>query len=289
MWKSSDTLSDQGQNYDAFREEMYKLYPGSSDDVYTVHHLNTLVGQHTHLGIKSMVKLGEFHLQFWAISKYLRSKNRMPQAEQTWSFLPGLQPNLESQVRNQLQIIKPNHNLQDPHDLTDLYNAASFVLQGSALVALLILLPLESALLEVKTETQSEIQALKTVFAKFTEMFKNLLQQSSQRSPGPLPTCPLGEATSKCNFCGVPRHFMHKCEVVAEYMHLSKCKCNVQGKHIMDSHGLCNWYSQLTPIFLHKSYSSQCRLTLRFCLISYVGRQSARPTCSNNEMHAQHK
>ena len=83
MWKSSDTLSDQGQNYNAFREEMYKLYPGSSDDVYTVHHLNTLVGQHTHLGIKSMVKLGEFHLQFWAILKYLRSKNRMPQAEQT--------------------------------------------------------------------------------------------------------------------------------------------------------------------------------------------------------------
>ena len=59
--------------------------------------------------------------------------------------------------------------------------------------------------------------------------------------------------------------------------------------HIMDSYGLCNRYSQLTPRFLHNSYSSQCWPMLRFFLLSYIGRQSALPTCSNNKMHAQHK
>ena len=83
MWKSSDMRSNQGQNYDAIKEEMYKLYPSLSNNVYTVHHLDTLVRQCTCLGIKSAAELGEFHLQFWAISKYLISKNRMSQAEQT--------------------------------------------------------------------------------------------------------------------------------------------------------------------------------------------------------------
>ena len=87
MWKSSDTLADPNQSYDDFKEEMYRLYPGSSDDVYTVHHLDALVGQSTQLGIKSSAKLGKFHLHFQAISKYLISKNQMSQAEETQSFL----------------------------------------------------------------------------------------------------------------------------------------------------------------------------------------------------------
>ena len=44
-------LSDQNQNYDAFKEEIYKLYPGSSNNVYMIRHLDTLVGQCTCLGI----------------------------------------------------------------------------------------------------------------------------------------------------------------------------------------------------------------------------------------------
>ena len=81
MWKSSNMLSDQGQNYNVFKEEIYKLYPSLSNDIYTVHHLDVLVGQCTHLETKSAAELGKFHLQFWAISKYLISKNQILQAE----------------------------------------------------------------------------------------------------------------------------------------------------------------------------------------------------------------
>ena len=45
--------------------------------------------------------------------------------------------------------------------------------------------------------------------------------------------------------------------------------------HIMDSHGLCDCYSQPTLRVLHNSYSSRRRPTLRFFLIWYVGRRSA--------------
>ena len=108
---------------------------------------------------------------------------------------------------------------------------------------------LGSALLKVKTKTQSEIQALKTTFAEFTEMFKNLLQQSSQRSLGPPPVCPLGEATSKCNFCGVPGHFMCECKVAVEYMRLGKCKRNVEGKIVLPAGGVMPQH--ITGAWLH--------------------------------------
>ena len=55
--------------------------------------------------------------------------------------------------------------------------------------------------------------------------------------------------------------------------------------HIMDSHGLCNWYSQPMTRFLHNSYSSWRRLTPRFFLISYVGRQVAWPMYSASLIH----
>ena len=177
MWRSSNTLGDITKTYNEFRAEMYKLYPGLSDNVYTVHCLDVLVGQCARLGVKSMAKLGEFHLQFRAILKYLISKNWMLKAKQTRSFLQGLQPELESQVKNQLQIIKQNHDLEDPYDLTDLYKAASFVLKGSMPLASLNYAPLAPVVAQpkVKTKAHTKIQVLKSVFAVLTETFKNLL------------------------------------------------------------------------------------------------------------------
>ena len=238
MWKSSDTLADPNQSYDDFKDEMYRLYPGSSKDVYTVHHLDALVGQSTRLGIRSSAELGEFHLHFRAISKYLISKNQMSQAEETWSFLRGLQPDLENRVRNRLQIIKPNHNPQDPYDLTDLYNAASFVLQGSAPATSQSHSPLASAPAQPEIKNETEIQALKSAVADLTEMFKNSMQQQSQRSSVPPPARAAGEAASKCNFCGLPGHFMRECEVAAEYMRLGKCKRSVEGKIVLPAGGV---------------------------------------------------
>ena len=198
----------------------------------------------TQLGIRTSAELGEFHLYFWAILKYLISKNQMSQAEETWLFLQGLQPDLKNWVKNWLQIIKPNHNPQDPYDLTDLYNVASFVLQGSVPATSQLHLPLALAPAQpkIKTKTQTEIQALKSTFAELTEMFENSMQQSNQRSLVPPPARAAGEAASKCNFCGLPGHFMRECKVAAEYMHLGKCKCSVEGKIVWPAGGVVPWH-----------------------------------------------
>ena len=82
-WKSSDTLADPTKTYDEFKAEMYAFYPGSSVNVFTVHHLDALVGEWARIGIWTMTELGAYHLRFRTISKYLISKNRFSQPEQS--------------------------------------------------------------------------------------------------------------------------------------------------------------------------------------------------------------
>jgi hypothetical protein len=56
----------------------------------------------------------------------------MSQAEETRGFLRALQPELENQVRQRLQITDPQHDPQDLYELGKLYEAAAYCLLGSA-------------------------------------------------------------------------------------------------------------------------------------------------------------
>jgi hypothetical protein len=253
MWRASDTFMDAAKTYEDFKKEIHKYYPGSSEDLYTIHHLDTLIGGCTRLGVWNAAELGDFHLQFRMISKYLIDKSRMSQAKQTRGFLRVLQPKLENQVKQWLQITKPQHNPQDPYALKDLYEAAGYCLLGSAPAGSMdairsdtLLAP--SPLVDIKTELQSKVQsAIKTAMTKVTEMFKNIFtaqaQLSSSGQTSSLQMCtpnvtrppPDQSNAGKCNFCAEPGHFMHDCEVVNEYVQLGKCKCNHKNQVVLPS------------------------------------------------------
>ena len=93
---------------------------------------------------------------------------------------------------------------------------------------------------QIKTEIQLEIQsAMRSAVAELGEMFKNVLSAQPTINTNLRPPLPPGRITasndgsSKCNFCGVPGHFMRECEVTNEYMRLGKCKHNVEGKIVL--------------------------------------------------------
>jgi hypothetical protein len=44
MWRASDTFMDAAKTYEDFKKEIHEYYPGSSKDVYTIHHLDALIG-----------------------------------------------------------------------------------------------------------------------------------------------------------------------------------------------------------------------------------------------------
>ena len=251
-WRASDTFTDATKTFDKFKQEIHEFYPGSSDDIFTIHHLDALIGERARLGIQNATELGDFHLQFRTISKYLIDKSRMSQAEQTRGFLRTLQPELENKVRQRLQIMQPQHNPQDPYELKDLYEAAGYCLLSSApagsLSAIRGATPLSppSPPVNIKTELQNEVQsAIKSAMAEMTEMFKSAFAAQAQFSGGgqasPSHTCaptmtrPPLDQSSKCNFCGEAGHFMRKCEVVNEYARIGKCKHNHENKIVLPS------------------------------------------------------
>jgi hypothetical protein len=242
-WKASNTYTDLTKTYAEFKAEIHKFYPGSSDNVFTIHHLDMLIGERAQLGICNTTELGDFHLQFRTISKYLIDKHRMSQAEETQGFLHVLQPELENQVRQRLQITDLQHDPQDLYKLGKLYEAAAYCLLGSvpagsmgAIRSVMLLAP-QPPPVNIKSELQNEVQSvIKSAVSKMTEMFKNVftaqaqftgaVQTSQLQAHAPTIARPLQDQGSKCNFCGEIGHFMRDCEVVKEYMHMGKCKHN---------------------------------------------------------------
>ena len=176
------------KTFNQFKDEMFKLYPGSSEDVFTIHHIDVLIGQRTQLGVQNTAELGEFHLEFCTISKYLMSKNCMSQAEQTQGFLQGLRPDLEDKVKQHLQIIELQHNPQDPYKLNNLYKAACYCLLDSTPANTLstsrstvcIEMPID-----IKAKLQEEVQsAVKLAMSEMSEMFKTVFAAQAQLTGG---------------------------------------------------------------------------------------------------------
>lgn len=176
------------KTFDQFKDKMFKLYPGLSEDVFTIHHIDVLIGQQVQLGIQNAAELSEFHLKFCTISKYLMSKNHMSQAEQMRGFLRGLRPNVEDKVKWCLQIIELQHNLQDPYELNDLYEAECYCLLDSTpantLSASQSMVCVETPI-NIKAELQQEVQsAVKSAMSEMMEMFKTIFAVQVQLARG---------------------------------------------------------------------------------------------------------
>ena len=61
IWKLSDALTDPTKTYEEYKKEIHKLYPGSTNNVFTVQHLDMLVRLRTCIGIISALELGDYH------------------------------------------------------------------------------------------------------------------------------------------------------------------------------------------------------------------------------------
>lgn len=248
LWKTTAAWTDAAKTYDDFKEEVFGLYPGATGDrTYTIQDLDLVIGHYARTGILSSADLGEYYRRFILVSRYLISKNRLASQEQSRSFFRGLQSQLAIQTRQRLQQKFVDHYPDDPYELTDIYEAVSYVLTGSATTALL--LPTQQVPTPAAAPTsppsadqgsvKTEMAALAAAVTSLGEMFKISLQPQQAgprpRVTGANATGTSAPGTSACNFCGLPGHFIRECEVVAEYTRAGKCKRSQDGRVVLPS------------------------------------------------------
>ncbi len=167
----------------------------------------------------------------------------MVMQEQSRAFFQGLQPDLEARTWQHLQQKFIDHFPDDPYNISTIYKAVSYVLGAGPAAS--VLAPLQVPTLPTTIpsppidQTSAKIEPLMAVMTSLGEMFKTAIQSqpagAKPRSTGVAATGISAPGNSNCNFCGGTGHFIQECEVVMEFICISKCKCSADGKVVLPS------------------------------------------------------
>jgi hypothetical protein len=94
--------------------------------------MDKVVGKQLRIGIFDVNNLGMYYQSFFNITHFLRTKNRISEAEQSRAFVHGFQPALWTCITRHLELKHPDHYPNDPYPLDDMHEAARFVLAGTS-------------------------------------------------------------------------------------------------------------------------------------------------------------
>jgi hypothetical protein len=246
LWKTANAWADATKTYEEFKTEIFKFYPGStSDRTYTMQDLDALIGQYARTGIRSAAELGEYHRHFLLITRYLASKNRLATQEQSRTYFQGLPSQLEVSVRQRLQIKFVDQHPDDPYPLSDIYEAASYVLACSTPAPSALVPPPPASNPTIATfasapsidPAAAQLDALIDAVASLGQLFSAALPQLTGAPPSDVATSSVPSAPSSyvCSFCSEPGHFARECEAVTEYATAGKCKRSAEGKIVLPS------------------------------------------------------
>ena len=237
IWKTFPEYSDLTKTYKEFRDAILVHYPDATGDyVYSLRDMDTLVGERQRVGMNSINDLSDFHLSFLAITTWLIEKQQLGVLEQQRSYLRAFQQPLLTAILNRLQMKFQDHHPNVPYKITDVYEAARFILQSSNLPSQNYSAPVVSPQptrapdIPIKTET----------FGSFmTELTKTIVDALNQGNRSRV-VAPGTSATrnTDCNFCNGP-HFIRDCKVVDEYILAGKCKRNIEGKVTLSTGAYC--------------------------------------------------
>ncbi|KAJ7048696.1 hypothetical protein C8F01DRAFT_1276170 [Mycena amicta] len=222
-------FTDANKTYDEFKSAARAMYAGNDDDhLYTLKDWDAHLGSISRQGIRSEKDLATFYRDFIRIGRYLITKNRLSETEQSHAFLRALQPaSLQIAVKQRLQILKPNIHADDPYALSDLYDAAKFALAGTTFYPLSPPAP-EPA---VKTES-SDIAALLKAVTQLVQVM------STQAKPGASSDNRDNRSNGNqqrsqvpgCAYCEDLSHFFRDCPIVTEDKKKGVCKLGSRGR-----------------------------------------------------------
>ena len=81
LWKSFCKYEDDSM-YPAFKKAILLNYPNASGDfIYSIRDMDVLVGEKQHVGINTLNKMADYHMQFLTITKWLIKKKILSNLE----------------------------------------------------------------------------------------------------------------------------------------------------------------------------------------------------------------
>ncbi|KAF8194899.1 hypothetical protein K438DRAFT_1761178 [Mycena galopus ATCC 62051] len=225
IWEGLPTFTDQNKMYAEFKSAVLKLYAGNNEEHrFELSDLDSLIGQYS---------------CFLRISTYLMNKNRLSTIEQSRAVLRAMQPSSFKQaIRRRLEIKKPDVHPGDVHALTELYEAAKFILAGTSQTSTHTPFaptptPPASAPAGVPTIEIKSDPGITALLGTMTKLIEGL---ASQKAPGSGNTG--GEKRTRpdgCNYCSDSTHFINDCDCVLEDIKEGLVRRNSEGRVVLPS------------------------------------------------------
>jgi hypothetical protein len=128
LWEGIPSFKSEASTYDEFKAAILDCY--SDHRKYNVSDLDMLIGECQHLGICSLNALSEYHLRFQAVTSYLLEKKLIGEVEQFNTFVRSFSPTFWKDISRRLQVKYPDHYPDLPYKISEVYEAAHFVLHG---------------------------------------------------------------------------------------------------------------------------------------------------------------
>jgi hypothetical protein len=155
----------------------------------------------------SLSDLDEYYRQFLAIMMYLRSKNRLSEAEQSRTFVRGFPPTLWSVILQRLQLKLPDHFPDDPYPLESIHEVARFTLHGTPASATTSTMSTQVvATSQASAPVEVKMEEFTTILERITESFVKALAAASTARASDRPPRPpqSGTRSNNCHFCNLP-------------------------------------------------------------------------------------
>ena len=127
-WRAIPEFADPTKTYAEFKAGILYFYPDSTEDHrYSNSDLDILIGERQRLGINSVNDLADFHMRFLAITNWRIDRQQLSDLEQQRSYIRAFSPSLLTSIFTRLQIKFPDHHSIKPYKVSDVYEAALFV------------------------------------------------------------------------------------------------------------------------------------------------------------------
>jgi hypothetical protein len=174
---------------------------------------------------------------FYTITKFLLTKNRISEAEQSRAFIRGFQLDLWHRISHRLEIKLPNHDPDNFYPLFEINEAVQHLLHGTSQNSFLQPSVTSAAPPTQQVSPYIKVEDLLTLFEQMAQSFLKVLTLQRLMTNTASSSINTQVMTSldplSCAFCGQTGHFIAQCLICADYITNEKCKRNPEGKIVL--------------------------------------------------------